>query len=86
MCRVVGFASEGLSVSFPVKTLDSADLNGALAAVVETAGAGPPQLRVRPHTPASYYPAQRYSIILRWDALDALIALAERNGYRRPPR
>lgn len=70
-------------MSFLTKTLDSADLNPAVGATVETTGVGEPQLRLRPHHPAVYYPGQNQSLVLRWDALTALIELAERNGYRR---
>ena len=70
-------------MSFLVETLDSADLNSSLTAVVEREGGRTVQIRVRPHHPVSYYPAQKHSVVLRWDALDALIALAERNGFKR---
>lgn len=65
------------------KTLDSADLNNAVAAFVESDGLSDPQVRLRPHHPAAYLPSQGNSVVLRWAALDALFALAERNGYRR---
>lgn len=70
-------------MNFNVETLESADLNGALTAVAEREGGRTIQIRVRPHQPSVYYPAQKHSVVLRWDELDALFALAERNGYKR---
>lgn len=66
-------------------TVDEAMLNEAVQGTIEVYGNNLKQIRLRPNAPMAYYPSQGYSIVLRFDALDALLALAERNGYRRTP-
>ena len=59
---------------------DEAALNLALTATYETKG-NEIYIRIRPNAPQTYYPFQGSSIILTFNALDALVSLAERNGW-----
>lgn len=72
-----------------LRVLDEAGLDQAVTATFEEGSAGRNVVRylcLRPHQPAAYYAAQEDSIVLTFDALTALVELAERNGWRRGNR
>jgi len=60
---------------------DEAAINQALIATYETRGSES-YIRVRPNAPQTYYPAQGGAIVLTFDALDGLVELAKRHGWK----
>lgn len=61
--------------------VDEAAINQALSATFETRGTES-FIRIRPNAPQTYFPSQESSIVLTFEALDALIVLAKRNGWK----